>query len=371
MPDKIWRPRYTLNPAVVRALLRIEAAKEALGLMVIPPAVGTELRRMARVRSTHYSTRIEGNRLTLEEAEQVVMGRTRTFYGRERDALEVRRYWEALLRVEEWSGGQVPLTETLIQRLHGIVERGGRARPTPYRTGQNVIRDASSGALVYKPPEARAVPALMAGLVAWLRASPRAGLPVPIVAGLAHYQFVTIQPYYDGNGRTGRLLATFILQRGGYGLNGWFSLEEHHARDLGAYYRALATHPRHNYHAGRGRADLTPWLEYFSSCLAGVFEEVRRQALSSSSGGLKAEPQALRKLDRRARVVLGLFARQEMITAAEVGRLLGLSDRMARVLIRRWVGDGWIVTADPSRRSRSYMLARSYRCFAGRQGEST
>ena len=55
-------------------------------------------------------------------------------------------------------------------------------------------------------------------------------LTTPLIAGLLHYQFVTIHPYYDGNGRTARLLATFMLHRGGYGLQGLFSLEEFHAR---------------------------------------------------------------------------------------------------------------------------------------------
>ena len=79
---------------------------------------------------------------------------------------------------------------------------------------------------------------------------------------MVHYQFMTIHPYYDGNGRTARLLATFILHKGGYGLGGFFSLGEHYARGLQGYYRALTIHPRHNY-SGRREADLTPWLEYF------------------------------------------------------------------------------------------------------------
>ncbi|HEY3418204.1 MAG TPA: Fic family protein, partial [Armatimonadota bacterium] len=57
----------------------------------------------------------------------------------------------------------------LIRRLHALVEYGPRAKPTPYRDGQNAIRDSASGALVYLPPEARDVPILMAQLVRWVQ----------------------------------------------------------------------------------------------------------------------------------------------------------------------------------------------------------
>lgn len=80
--------------------------------------------------------------------------------------------------------------------------------------------------MIYLPPEAKDVPALMASLVAWAAEAERSGLPISPIAGRVHYQFVTIHPYFDGNGRTARLLATFILHKSGYGLNGSFSLEE-------------------------------------------------------------------------------------------------------------------------------------------------
>jgi len=292
----LWQPRYTLTPAAVRSLLDIEAAKTIVDHTPFPPAVVEELRRRARIRSTHYSTRIEGNRLTLAEAEEVVSGRTTRFHGRERDVTEVRNYWNALLRVEEWAAREAPLTEELLQRLHALVEHGSRARPTPWRDGQNVIRDSETGAIVYLPPEPKDVPDLMAALVSWVEHE-RKILPVPLIAGLAHYQFVTIHPYYDGNGRTARLLATFLLHRGGYGLNGFFSLEEYHARDLAAYYTSLAAHPHHNYYAGRAEANLTPWLEYFLQVLAAVFGTASKEALLAAESGFRGEPAALRRLD--------------------------------------------------------------------------
>jgi len=360
-----WQPRYTLTPAAVRHLMEIEGARAVVEQVVLPPAVESELRRRARVRSTHYSTRIEGNRLTLAEAEHAIGGQRLRLHGRERDVGEVRSYWKALLRVEEWAARRTDLTEDLIQRLHALVEHG-RARPSPYRDGQNTIRDSASGALVYLPPEAKDVPALMAGLVDWVRRVEGEALPSPLIAGLAHYQFVTVHPYYDGNGRTARLLATFLLQRDGYGLNGLFSLEEEHARDLIAYYQALAVHPHHNYYEGRETADLTPWLEYFVATLAAVFVAAKEEVLRAAEEKPSAEADSLRRLDPRARAVLALFAHQDKVTAPEVARLLGLSDRTARLLIQRWTEEGWLVVSDPSRRGRTYELSAGYRQFIGK-----
>jgi len=364
-PLAAWHPRYTLTPAIARGLMRIEAARAVVEHTPLPAAAEAELRRRARIRSTHFSTRIEGNRLTLAEAEQIIEGRQLEFQGRERDVAEVRRYWNALLRVEEWAARGVDLSEELIQRLHALVTKPARSRPSPYRDGQNVIRDVNTGAIIYLPPEAHDVPALMTGLVSWARQAERERLPAPLIAALVHYQFVTIHPYYDGNGRTARLLATFILHRGGYGLSGFFSLEEHHARDLESYYRTLATHPHHNYYMGRAEADLTTWLEYFVTTLAAVFGAAQDETLRLAERGAPPEPEELRRLDSRARAVLALFASAELITAASVAQTLGLSRRMARVLLVQWVQDGWLTVANASKRRRAYRLSAQYRQFIG------
>ncbi len=253
-----WSPRFTLTPSIARGLMQIEAARALVDHTPLSPAAEAELRARARVRAAHYSTFIEGNRLTLEEARAVIVDGRAKISGRERDVSEVRGYWNALLRVEDWAGKKKPLTEELIKRLHALVEYGPRTKPTSYREGQNAIRDSATGALIYLPPEAKDVPDLMAALVQWANEAERSGLPVPLIAGLVHYQFVTIHPYYDGNGRTARLLATFILHKGGYGLGGFFSLEEHYAGDLQGYYTALTVHPHHNYYFGRSEADLNP-----------------------------------------------------------------------------------------------------------------
>ena len=111
------------------------------------------------------------------------------------------------------------------------------------------------------PPAALDVPKLMCSLTQWIQENP--DLASPIVAAIAHYQFATIHPYYDGNGRTARLLTTYILHLGHYDLKGIYSLEEYYAQNLEDYYKAISIGPSHNYYLGRAEADITPWVTYF------------------------------------------------------------------------------------------------------------
>ena len=138
-------------------------------------------------------------------------------------------------------------------------------------------------------------------------------------------------------------------------------MEEYHSRDIMAYYHALAVGDHHNYYMGRGDADLTGWLEYFLSTVSAVFEAAKREALKHAEALPAAEPDQFRRLDRRARLVLALSLHQEYITSGEVAQTLGLSGRMARVLLAEWVAAGWITLADPSRKGRKYALADDLR----------
>ncbi len=360
-----WKPVYTISPAIAQGLMEIEAAKAVVDHTPLSPAIEAELRYKARIRSTHYSTRIEGNRLTLKQAQNVIEDKKKGKRLQRRDVMEVRNYWDALLKVEDLAGKEVAFSEDLIRQIHGIIEKGSRSKLTQYRDGQNVIRDSQSGGIVYMPPEAKDVPFLMKAMVRWVRKAEKENIPVPIIAAMAHYQFVTIHPYYDGNGRTARLLATFILQRDGYGLHGFFSMEEHHARDLAGYYNSLVVHQHHNYYFGRAEADLTVWVEYFIALLARVFVQAKDEAVNLSKTGIPLEHKKLRKLDRRARVILSLFSKKDSITTNDAAKALGLSSRMMRILMKQWVEDGWLVLLDTSNRSRAYGLSASYRQFVG------
>lgn len=369
MSGSVWQPRWSYNDHIVQALTEIARASAAVEQHAWSPVVEEEIRFRARLRSTHFSTRIEGNRLTLAEAEQVVRGRRVQFAGRQRDVREVDHYWHAMIQVEEWARTGAPLSRETIRKLHAIVEKGPRRKPSEYRTEQNVVRDSASGAIVYLPPEAKDVPRLMGELVEWVRQAEANEVPSAVIAGLAHYQFVTIHPFMDGNGRTARLLATLILHRGGLGLRGFYSLEEYHARDIETYYDQLNTHEHHNYYEGREHVDLTPWVEYFTGAVARVFSIAGEEAIRALGRRVPAEPDPVRELDARARRVLALFTRADSITAADVLKILPVSDRAVRNHLAQWVDAGLLVVQDPSNRGRKYGLSEAYRPYIGRLSE--
>ena len=122
---------------------------------------------------------------------------------------------------------------------------------------------------------------------------------------------------------------------------------------------------RAGFQEGRADADLTPWLEYFLEIVSRVFTLAKAEALKLAAKSDSPEPAVFRRLEPRARIVLGLFARSDRISATDVAAALGLSDRMARRLLQAWVTDGWLVVADPSRRGRTYELSATYRPHNG------
>jgi Fic family protein len=347
----LFKPKLSITPKIASALMRIEGTKQAVQDLPITAAVLASLRETARLYSTHYSTMIEGNRLTQEQVSQVV-GRHEHFPGRERDEKEVLGYYAALEKAEAIAASGTAISETHIRTLHALVMADGRrkVKPTSYRDGQNVIRDSRSRGIVYMPPKAKDVGPLMKELIRWIGSPAAVALPCPIRAGVAHYQFATIHPYYDGNGRSARLLTTLIVHLGGYDLKGLYSLEEYYARDLGAYYEALSIGPSHNYYEGRAVADITKWVDYFCEGMAESFESVKRRAQEAAQGGATDRSQALRRLDPRQRKVLGLFRDTEVITSRDVERLFVVSQRTARNLLAAWARNGFLTVVDPAKK---------------------
>lgn len=358
MPIK-FSPCFSITPHIANGLVRIEAAKEKVLHLPLTPTVLASLRETARLFTTHYSTMIEGNRLEPKQIKKILKHEGH-FPGRERDESEVKGYYVALQRVEQWAAQDSTITESNIRILHALVMSDGRTRvkATPYRDGQNVIRDGRTRRIVYMPPEAKDVPTLMQNMVNWIQTQQK--IPIPIVAAIAHYQFATIHPYYDGNGRTARLLTTLILHLGGYDLKGLYSLEEYYAKNLNAYYDAISIGPSHNYYEGRAESDITKWIEYFIEGMAVSFENVLKTMNTSDIKGEKDQSAMLRKLDAKQRKALELFREFNVVKSSQIAELFGFKPRTCSTLCHQWVESGFLKIVDPSKKARKYSLSKTY-----------
>lgn len=352
----MFNPNFKITTEILADLLKIETLRERIKNLPLTPVVLKTLRESARYQSVHYSTQIEGNRLSQKEVEDVLKNGA-SFAGRQRDEHEIKAYYNAL----EWMENNISqaISEGTIKTLHSIVEGGSKTHSTPYRDGQNVIKDSMTGAIVYMPPEAKDVPSLMVDLIDWLK-SKQDNLPIPIIAAIIHYQFVTIHPYYDGNGRTARLLTTMILRQHDYGLKGIYSLEEYYARDLQRYCNAISIGDHHNYYFGRAEADITPWIEYFIGGMLDSFICVEKRMAEEEDRGANDKSVLLRSLSPKQRQVLSLFEDKAEITSKDVAKLFQFSERSARSLCLKLVKEGFLEIASKADKTRSYRLKKEF-----------
>ncbi len=364
-----FNPNYTLNNRLLQFLLQIEKHKEALNVLPMTGTLIASLRETARLMTTHYSTQIEGNSLSPTEVKAIAEDKAKGFPGRERDEEEVRNYFLALEYIEQQLQAQKPITETLIQTIHGWAYHG-KSKPTPYRDGQNVIRDGSTGSIVYMPPEASDVIELMRALVEWINTQIQLQeLPVPILGAIVHYQCATIHPYYDGNGRTARLLTTYLLHKLGYGMNGIYSLEEYYAKNLQGYYNALTIGKSHNYYGGRAEADITPFLDYFLEGMAIAFTSVRNKAeelgRTTSPTSMDIPQEKIRILSPQQRQVLSLFKRYREVSLQQLSEHLGIGSRSTYQLVKKWVDAEFLQIINPSKKARTYGLSEDWERLIG------
>jgi Fic family protein len=122
-----FEPKFTITPRIASSLMRIEAAKQAVQHLPITPSVLASLHESSRLISTHYSTMIEGNRLTQQQVTQVI-AKQEHFPGRDRDEREVLGYYAALAKAEQLAAGTIIVTEKHVQTLHALVMAGGSRR---------------------------------------------------------------------------------------------------------------------------------------------------------------------------------------------------------------------------------------------------
>ena len=347
---------WVWEDASVNTLL--EAATRALGELnafsLIVPDVDLFI-QMHVVKEAQTSSRIEGTQTGIDEA---LMPEAQIAPEKRDDWREVRNYVDAVnMAVADLE--RLPLSNRLIRDAHAILMRGVRGeskQPGEFRTSQNWIGGSSLADAAFIPPHAEGVATLMGDLEAFWH-NEEIKVPHLIRAAISHYQFETIHPFLDGNGRIGRLLIPLYLISHGLLAKPSLYLSDFFERNRASYYDALMRVRQSN--------DLIHWVRFF---LSGVAEtatkgrDVFRENLAIRSE-VEASAMGLGKRLPNVRATLNLLYRQPVVSAFDVQTHLGVSSQTANAVIRDLVGLGVLVEVTGRQRWRSYAFDRYLRLF--------
>ncbi|MDJ0800979.1 MAG: Fic family protein [Calothrix sp. MO_167.B12] len=176
------------------------------------PTMVSELKKIYDVRFTYNSNAIEGNTLTQSETE-LVLTKGITIGGKTLDEhLEVIGHKDAIDYIESLAQTETEINEWEIKQIHNLILR----KINPDEAGNYRTLDVMAAGTNYLYPPHYLLSQLMRDFVIWLNSEAALKLHPVEYATMAHYRFVSIHPFRDGNGRTARLLMNLLLIRAGY-----------------------------------------------------------------------------------------------------------------------------------------------------------
>lgn len=295
------------------------------------------------------SSRIEGTRTNIEEA----------FY-RELDIdpelrddwIETRKYLEAmnyaLARMES-----LPVSSRLLKETHKILlshVRGRHKGPGEFRRSQNWIGGSSINNAVFVPPSAEHVDELMSDLEKFLH-NGGINLPIVVKAAIAHYQFETIHPFLDGNGRIGRLLIPLYLASVGMLERPLLYISAYFEKHRALYYDKLTL--------VREKGDLEGWIFFFLTALGTTSREAVVSLKAIVELKVKITTEFIATLGRKSgyasKLLDHLFTRP-VITTSEVKDILGVSLKSAISLIDNFEKGNVLIEVTGHKRNRIYIF---------------
>jgi Fic family protein len=234
-----------------------------------------ELKSIATVRSIGASTRIEGSVLTDKEVEVLIENLDITKLT-ERDQQEGAGYYETLNLIGE-SYRDIPVAESSIKHLHNTLMK--HSSKDGYHKGdykisvnrvEKTMPDGSKMPVFETTPPGRQTQDAMAQAVAWYNGD---AVTHPLIrAAIFVYEFLSIHPFQDGNGRLSRLLATLLLMKSGYTWIEYVSFEHEIENRKKEYYQKLMEAQRN-----RPSEDVTEWVYFFLDCLKNIQEQLMRK----------------------------------------------------------------------------------------------
>lgn len=298
------------------------------------------------------SSRIEGTQTRMDEA---LLPETEIKFERKDDWKEVQNYIKAISEAIK-SLETLPISSRLIRNTHRILldsVRGEHKLPGEFRTSQNWIGGKSLADAKFIPPSHQFIGELMGDLETFLN-NDQIHLPSLLKIAIAHYQFETIHPFLDGNGRIGRLLITLFLVKEKVLDMPLLYLSTFFENPKDLYYDNLS--------AIRTKNDMTQWIKYF---LVGI-EQTASTAVKTLSSILQFKREAEDKIrstyrsrSTNAIILLQKLLKNPYITVDEAAKICDITYNSANTLVKMMVKDALLTEITGQNRNR-FFVCHSY-----------
>ncbi|NOY51077.1 MAG: Fic family protein [Chlorobi bacterium] len=234
-----------------------------------------QLKNIATVRSVGASTRIEGSKMSNEEVKALLDNLEITKI-KDRDSQEVVGYFDVLELISE-NYKEIDITESDIKNLHNLLLKHGdkdKWHKGKYKQHSNAVEatlpDGTKQIIFQTTSAGFETEDAMRNLIDWYNTDTEIH---PLVkSAIFSYEFVSIHPFQDGNGRLSRLLSTLLLLKNGYNWIQYVSFEHEIESRKSEYYLKL----RHC-QSQRPNEDITEWINFFFSALLNIQEQLMKK----------------------------------------------------------------------------------------------
>jgi Fic family protein len=312
--------------------------------------------RMHITKEATQSSKIEGTQTNMEEA----------FLDKENIAIEKREDWEEVQNYISAMNEAVkqlhslPFSSRLIKQTHKILLDGVRGKhklPGEYRSSQNWIGGASISDAVFVPPPFSYIQDLMSDIEKFAHDELN-HLPDLIKIAIIHYQFETIHPFLDGNGRVGRLLITLYLVDKGILKQPILYLSDFFERNRTLYYDNLMRTRTHN--------EINQWIKFF---LTGVIE-IAKQGVETFDGilqlqkSLEVKLQTLGTRTKDAKKIIDYLYSQPIIDINQLDKIIEKSKTTNYKLLQDLESLGILVQIGDNQRNRLYVFKQYLDLFS-------